>query len=327
MRRRLIALLFLVLPTLARAQQLASVSVTVTDSAGKALPGARVAMVSQSTGLARTQTADRWGVAAIAALAAGEYRLTVTAGGFRIYQTFLSVTVGQSASVTAALGIATVQQSVTVGETGSVGIDTQKTESSQVIRPRQIADLPIADRDFIDFVLLTPTANVGRSTATAAQSPFQESVLELSFGGLRETHSVFFGLDGSDYTISLSGVQRTSPSLDWVQEFRVTDGPFGEDNGRNLGAVVSTITKSGTNDLHGTVYEYLRNSEADANSPLSAPGFNVLRFNQFGADAGGPISRDRTFFFGGDEGQRRAGSPTYSSFVLGCINTPGCMGP
>jgi hypothetical protein len=175
--------------------------------------------------------------------------------------------------------------------------------------------------------LLTPTANVGRSTATAAQSPFLETVLQLSFGGLRETHSSFFGLDGTDYSVSLSGVQRVSPSLDWVQEFRVVDGPYAGDNGRNLGSVVNTITKSGTNDLHGSLYEYFRNNELDAENPLSAPGLNTQRVNQFGGNIGGPIRRDKTFYFTGYEGHRRAASPTFSTFILGCLDNPGCMGP
>jgi hypothetical protein len=175
--------------------------------------------------------------------------------------------------------------------------------------------------------LLTPTANVGRSTATAAQSPFLETVLQLSFGGLHETHSSFFGLDGTDYTVSLSGVQRASPSLDWVQEFRVVDGPFAGDNGRNLGSVVNTITKSGTNNLHGSLYEYFRNDALDAENALSAPGLNTLRVNQFGGSLDGPIRRDKTFYFVGYEGQRRAASPTFSTFILGCLDNPGCMGP
>jgi hypothetical protein len=220
-----------------------------------------------------------------------------------------------------------VKQSVSVSESSSAVIDTQKIETSQVIRPNQIQDLPIAGRDFIDFVLLTPTANVGRSTATAAQSPFLETVLQLSFGGLRETHSSFFGLDGTDYSVSLSGVQCVSPSLDWVQEFRVVDGPYSGDNGRNLGSVVNTITKSGTNNLHGSLYEYFRNNALDAENPLSAPGLNTLRVNLFGGNIGGPIRRDKTFYFTGYEGQRRAASPTYSTFILGCLNNPGCMGP
>jgi hypothetical protein len=251
----------------------------------------------------------------------------VQADGFSDYERPLTLTVGQVASVSAQLGIAAFKQSVAVSESSSVVVDTEKTETSQVIRPNQIQNLPIAGRDFIDFVLLTPTANVGRSTATAAQSPFLETVLQLSFGGLRETHSSFFGLDGTDYTVSLSGVQRASPSLDWVQEFRVVDGPFTGDNGRNLGSVVNTITKSGTNDLHGSLYEYFRNDALDAENALSAPGLNTLRVNQFGGSLGGPIRRDKTFYFVGYEGQRRAASPTFSTFILGCLDNPGCIGP
>src|SRR5579862_1179612 len=309
------------------AQQLATLNVTVTDPAGRFVSNANVTLNQQSTGIVRNQSADRSGLAVLTALSAGDYLLKVKADGFSDYEQPLTLTVGQVASVSARLGVATVKQSVSVSESSSVVVDTQKTETSQVIRPKQIEDLPIAGRDFVDFVLLTPTANVGRSTATAAQSPFLETVLQLSFGGLRETHSSFFGLDGTDYTVSLSGVQRASPSLDWVQEFRVVDGPYSGDNGRNLGSVVNTITKSGTNNLHGSLYEYFRNNELDAENPLSAPGLNTLRVNQFGGNLGGPIRRDKTFYFAGYEGQRRAASPTFSTFILGCLNNPGCMGP
>ena len=320
-------LFFLICATFLPAQQLATLNVTVTDPTGSLVPGAHVTLNSPGTGLVRTQVADRSGFAVLTALSAGDYRLVVRADGFSDYERPLTLTVGQVASVSAQLGLAAVKQSVAVSESSSAGIDTQKIETSQVIRPNQIQDLPIAGRDFIDFVLLTPTANVGRSTATAAQSPFLETVLQLSFGGLRETHSSFFGLDGTDYSVSLSGVQRVSPSLDWVQEFRVVDGPYAGDNGRNLGSVVNTITKSGTNDLHGSLYEYFRNNELDAENPLSAPGLNTLRVNQFGGNVGGPIRRDKTFYFIGYEGQRRAASPTFSTFILGCLDNPGCMGP
>ena len=309
------------------AQQLATLNVTVTDPTGRVVSNANVTLNNQSTGIVRNQSADRSGLAVLTALSAGDYLLKVQANGFSDYEQPLTLTVGQVASVSARLGVATVKQSVSVSESSSVLVDTQKTETSQVIRPKQIEDLPIAGRDFVDFVLLTPKANVGRSTATASQSPFLETVLELSFGGLRETHSSFFGLDGTDYTVSLSGVQRASPSLDWVQEFRVVDGPFAADNGRNLGSVVKTITKSGSNNVHGSAYEYFRNEAADADNPLSAPGLNALRFNQFGADVGGPIRSDKTFYFAGYEGQRERTRPPYSTFILGCINNPGCMGP
>ncbi|MFP5249939.1 MAG: TonB-dependent receptor domain-containing protein, partial [Acidobacteriota bacterium] len=311
----------------ARAQQLATLNVTVTDPSDSLIAGARIALKSPATGIRRMETADHAGTAVIPALPSGAYLVTVNAAGFTPWQTAITLSVGQNASLRVRLGMAVVQQTVDVNASQGAAVDASQTESSQVISPNQIANLPSIGRDFIDFVLLTPTANVGRSTATAAQSPFQESELELSFAGLKETHSSFFGLDGTDYSVSLSGVPHISPALDWVQEFRVIDGPYTADNGRNLGSVVDTITKSGSNDLHGSAYDYFRNNEIDANNPLSAPGLHTLRANQFGAFVGGPMRRDRTFYFTGYEGQRRGESPIYSSFLLGCMDHPNCMGP
>jgi hypothetical protein len=308
-------------------QQLATLNVTVIDPSGSVVQNATVTATDASMGILRSQVTDRAGLAVIPALTADSYRVSVNQKGFAAWNRDLTLTVGQNASISVQLSLESVQQSVTVSSNVTEGIDTAKTESSQVIPPNQIKDLPIAGRDFIDFVLLTPTANVGRSTATGAQSPFQETVLQLSFGGLRETHSSSFGLDGADYAVSLSGVQHQSPSLDWVQEFRVVDGPYTADNGRSLGSVVNTITKSGTNNVNGSVYEYFRNSAIDADNPLSAPGLHTLRASQFGADIGGPIRRSKTFYFTGYEGQRRGESPIYSSFILGCLDNPNCMGP
>ncbi len=301
-------------------------NVTVTDPLGSVISQARVTLRNVETDAKRTDFSSGTGVAVIPGLPAGKYQLKVESDQFSSYQASLILTVGQNASVPVTLGIKAVQVSVEVQETAQ-GVDSQKSEVSQVIDTQKISDLPISGRDFIDFVLLTPSVNVGRSTAVGAQSPFQETVLQLSFGGLRETHSAFFGLDGTDYTTSISGVQRVSPSQDWVQEFRVANGPYTADNGRNLGAVVNTITKSGGNEVHGSVYEFFRNNKLDSNNLLSAPGFNALRFNQFGGNLGGPIRRDKNFYFLGYEGQRRAESPLYSSFILHCTDNPGCLGP
>jgi len=262
----------------------------------------------------------------IQGLPAGQYMLSVEAQSFSPFQTPLTLTLGQAASLQVTLRINAATEEVEVHDTIQ-GVDAERTEGSQVINPAQISDLPILDRDFIGFALLTPTVTIGRSTTTAAQSAFQETVLMISFGGLRETHSVFYGLDGVNYTTTVSGVQRVSPSLDWVQEFRVVDGPDAAGGGLNLGATVNTITKSGTNDLHGSLYDYARNNKVNANNLLSAPGFDTLRFNQFGATVGGPIRKDKAFFFLGYEGQRRAQSPIYSHFILKCIDTEGCLGP
>jgi hypothetical protein len=308
------------------AQQLATLNVDVTDPSGAAIPQAQVTIKNVETGAKRSEFSTTAGHAVIPGLPAGSYELIVEAAQFKEYRAAITLTVGQIATLPVILGVSSVKEQVVVRETAQ-GIDTQTSEVSQVIEKQKIEDLPIAGRDFIDFVLLTPNANVGRSTAVGAQSPFQETVLELSFAGLRETHSSFFGLDGMDYTTSISGVQRVSPSQDWVLEFRVVEGPITVDNGRNLGSVVNTVTKSGSNDLHGSGYEFFRNNRLDANNLLSAPGFNTLRFNQFGSNLGGPIKREKIFYFLGYEGQRRAESPLYSSFILHCTDNPGCLGP
>jgi hypothetical protein len=308
------------------AQQLATLNVSVSDQSAAGISQARVTVKSTETGAKRSELCNSTGLAVIPGLPAGHYELTIDAAQFSLYRATLTLTVGQIASLPVTLGVNALKEQIEVREAAQ-GIDTQKPEVSQVIEREKIVYLPIAGRDFIDFVLLTPTATVGRSTAIGSQSPFTETVLQLSFRGLRETHSSSFALDGVDYTTSISGVQRISPSLDWVQEFRVVYSPYTTDNGRNLGSVVNTMTKSGTNDVHGSLYDYFRNNSLDAKNLLSAPGFSVLRFNQFGANVGGPLRRDKTFYFLGYEGQRRAESPIYSSFILRCINATGCLGP
>ena len=299
------------------AQELATLKVTVNDQTAAVIPGATITLKNTATGAKRTDVTESHGLAVIPGLPPGGYELTADAKGFTARKLPVSLSVGQIASLVVTLGV-TVLQEVQVQDVAQ-GIDTEKSDVSQVIDTPKINDLPISGRDFIDFVLLTPSVNVGRSTAVGAQSPFTETVLKLSFGGVRESHTSFFALDGIDYTTSISGVQRISPSQDWVQEFRVVDSPYAADTGRNLGSVVNTITKSGTNDVHGSVYEFFRNNNLDAKNLLSAPGFNTLRFNQFGATLGGPIRKEKNFYFLGYEGQRRAESPLYSSFILNAI--------
>jgi hypothetical protein len=315
--RCIVVLCFSLAGNISLAQELATLKVTIDDQTGAVIPGASLTLKNTATGATRNDVAESHGLSVISGLPPGNYELTATAKGFAARQVSISLSVGQTASLVVTLGVTVVQQ-VEVAEVAQ-GIDPEKSDVSQVIDTPKIKDLPISGRDFIDFVLLTPSVNVGRSTAVGAQSPFTETVLKLSFAGVRESHTSFFALDGIDYTTSISGVQRISPSQDWVQEFRVVDSPYAADTGRNLGSVVNTVTKSGTKDLHGSAYEYFRNSELDAKNLLSAPGFNTLRSNQFGGTVGGPVIKDKSFYFLGYEGQRRAESPLYSSFILNSI--------
>lgn len=319
-------LLLLVSANSVSAQQFATLNVTVNDQSGGAVPNANLTLKNTATGVERTAVTGEGGLAVIPSVPAGSYALTATHAGFAAHTVTVQLAVGQIASVTISLGVSAKAETVEVTETAQA-VDPEKAEVSQVIDTPKIKDLPISGRDFIDFVLLTPSVSIGRSTAVGAQSPFTETVLKLSFAGVRESHTSFYSLDGIDYNTSISGVQRISPSQDWVQEFRVVDSPFTGDNGRNLGSVVNTVTKSGTNDVHGTLYEFFRNNKMDAKNLLSAPGFDTLRFNQFGGTVGGPIRKDKLFLFGGYEGQRRADSPIYSSLILGCTDNPGCFGP
>jgi len=164
-------------------QHFATVNLTVADPAGKVIAGANVSVRNVDTGVVRTGVSDKLGLAAISGLPAGEYKFTAAAEGFGVYEAPLTLTLGEAASLQIRLRVRAATEQVEVHDT-TQGVDEERTEGSQVIAPEQIADLPISDRDFIDFVLLTPTATVGRNSSSGAQSAFQETELEISFGGL-----------------------------------------------------------------------------------------------------------------------------------------------
>jgi hypothetical protein len=253
---------------------------------------------------------DGAGFYAVPSLPPGRYELTVTYAGFGKYtRTGMELSVGQTATVNVTLKVAAVSETVTVTTEAPV-VETTRTEISQVIQTQQIQDLPISGRLFTDFALLTPSVAKSR---TALGSTFTEfEVTQISFGGMR-SFSNEITVDGADFVNSVSGVQRATPPQDSVQEFRVVNNSFGAEYGRALGGIVNIVTKSGTNDFHGSVYDYLQNSATDARSLLQpAPLPYALRQNQFGGTLGGPIRKDRTFFFVNYEGRRSAQSPTYA---------------
>src|SRR6202795_2871413 len=173
-------------------QQFATVNLTIADPSNRVIAQANVSVRNVDTGVVRTGVSDKLWLAVISGLPAGQYKLTAGAEGFGTYEAPITLTLGQIASLHATLRVHAATEQVEVHDTTD-GVDKETAESSQVIEPAQISELPISDRDFIDFVLLTPTATVGRDSSTAAQSAFQETVLEISFGSLRETHSVFYG--------------------------------------------------------------------------------------------------------------------------------------
>src|SRR5271155_4047989 len=283
---------------------------TVTDPSGSVVAGASITARNTATDTAYKATSNASGYYVIANMLPGTYALRASAPGFGNYtQTGLALTVGQLATINVALQVAAKGETVVVTGEAPV-IEPTKTEISQVIATQQIQSLPISGRLFTDFALLTPGVATSRTSLGTTFTEFE--VTQISFGGQR-SFSNEITVDGADFVNSVSGVQRATPPQDSVQEFRVVNNSFGAEHGRALGGIVNIVTKSGTNRLHGSVYDYLQNSATDARSLLQpAPLPDALRENQFGGTLGGPIKKDKTFFFLNYEGRRRGASPTYA---------------
>lgn len=287
---------------------------TVLDTTGRAVVKAEINLREQGTNLSYSGVTNADGYYVIPNLPPRKYDLTVAYSGFAKYmQTGLILTVGQTATINVTLKVAAAGEVVTV-TTEVPPIESTRTEISQVINTQQIQDLPISGRLFTDFALLTPGVATGR---TSLQSTFTDpTVTRISFGGQRDLNNAVT-VDGADNINTATGSQRATPSQEAVAEFRVVNSGFGAEYGRGLGGIVNIVTKSGTNELHGSIYDYLQNNAANARSLLQvAPLADTLRQNQFGATLGGPIRKDKTFFFLNYEGQRRAQSPTYPTLLF-----------
>jgi outer membrane receptor protein involved in Fe transport len=283
---------------------------TVTDEAGRTIPKATITIRSLDTNQTSTAVSSDSGYYALPNLPPGRYELTVSFAGFGKYtRSGVELAVGQTATVNVTLKVAAVREEVAVSTEAPL-VETTRSEVSQVIDTTQITDLPINSRLFTDFALLAPSVATSRTSLGTTFTEFE--VTQISFGGMR-SFSNEITVDGADFVNTITGVQRATPPQDSVQEFRVVNNSFGAEYGRALGGIVNIVTKSGTNRLHGSVYDYFQNSATDARSLLQpAPLPDELRENQFGGTLGGPIVKDKTFFFLNYEGRRRGASPTYA---------------
>ena len=282
---------------------------TVTDPTNRVVGRATITLRDTATNRSYSTVSNESGLYVIPNAQPGQYELTVEAAGFaKTVQTGVVLTVGQVATVNVALKIASVGQNVEVTTEAPV-IEPTRTEVSQVVETQQINSLPISGRLFTDFALLTPGVATSRTSLGSTFTDFQTT--QISFGGMR-SFSNETTVDGADFANGATGVQRSTPPQEAVQEFRVVNNSFAAEYGRAAGGIVNIVTKGGTNNWHGSAYEYFQNNATDARSLLQpAPLPYELRQNQFGGALGGPIQKDKTFVFANYEGKRRAESPVY----------------
>jgi hypothetical protein len=291
---------------------------TVLDPSGAVIPSAEVVVQNQGTGASQTIHTDNTGSFIAPALAVGLYRISVSAAGFKTRVTEnVRLQVSDRRRLDVALETGQVSEQITVDSTPPL-VDTASTTLGIVVTSQQVQDLPINGRNVVDLLQLVPGAMLRGGSSTQSVGGAQT---------FRSSGAVRFLLDGADasrvdaddlnntYGSSKGRISRAS--VDSIQEFRVYTNSFSAEYGQALAGVVNLITKSGTNAFHGGVFEYFRNEKLDARNyfnvaPSPKPEY---RLNQFGGNLGGPIVRDKLFFFGNYEGIRQRSGKTQSTFV------------
>ena len=283
----------------------AALSGLVTDETGGVLPGAQVTVTNTATGIRRSVTTDAGGRFVASQLPPCSYEVTVTISGFEtMVRQGITLAVGQEANLTLAMKVGTVTEQVTViGEAPLVNTSTSSVGG--VVDEKQITQMPLNGRDFSQLPLVQPGVTAFRNGEQTVSKGYGTRI---SMGGSRPDQTAWL-LDGTNiHGISNFGTPGSAAGLmlgvDAVREFQVLTSNYGAELGGTSGGVVNMVSKSGTNSFHGTLFEFLRNSALDARNffDRTKPPF---KRNQFGGSLGGPILKDKTFFFGSYEGLRQ----------------------
>jgi hypothetical protein len=298
----------------------ATLSGVVRDPSGAVVPEVRITVTNNQTGAVRETTSDVEGRYSFTNLLPGHYALHAERTGFKsILQSDIVLSVASSTVADLAFQVGDVKETVEVRQEEPL-VETTKAEVSRVVTRETIETLPIIGRNFVDFAKLSSAVAPGRENTGGGA--FKEpdagvgaaAAPRLTFGGQSELNTMIL-VDGVDNIQTFTGLPRVTPSQEAAQEFRILNSTFLAEYGRALGGFVNIITKSGTNQFHGSAYYFGMNDALNAKALLSGPN-PVLRQNQYGATIGGPIRKDRTFYFVSYEGQRRAESNKFSSVIL-----------
>jgi outer membrane receptor protein involved in Fe transport len=314
-------LAFLALPKLVNGQGAnATLLGTVTDVSGAVVPGATVQVSNIATGIGQTVRTDTQGRYTVVDLIPGGYDVHASAMGFQnIVRTGITLTVGSQTVVDIALSPGQQQQTITVQAEASQ-VDVVSSTLSSVVEQKQIADLPLNGRNFTDLIALAPGITTGNGVGAPAGGANLLYGLEANFSvsGARAEGQAYL-LDDVDIQGfwahgSGSGVLGTTLGIEAIAEFEVLTNTYSAQFGGN-GAVVNTASKSGTNSFHGSAYEFFRNSALDSRNFFDPSQIPAYRQNQFGGSIGGPIKKDKLFFFFNDEELRKSEGSTVPSFI------------
>ncbi len=281
-------------------QATASFSGTISDKAGAVISGAGVRVTSQATGLTRDVKTDDSGHYIVPLLPVGFYSIQVKAEGFgAAEQKDIRLQVDEQRELNFTLQPASVSTSVEVNAT-EVAVETSTPSLGQVITSEEVSELPLNGRNFVQLATLTPgttasTSPVSFFTNAASSEAATRGSFSLSVGGSRE-QSTDWLLDGNDNNQLDEGGIAIFSSIDDIQEFKVLEYTYSAEWGERAGPTVLVTTKSGSNQYHGSLFEFFRNTKLDARSYF-ASSVEKFNLNQFGGSFGGPIKKDKTFFF------------------------------
>src|SRR5690349_8113088 len=303
------AILLVLLPSFALGQAVyGSISGTVTDPSGAAVPNAAVTVTDTDRGVSYSTTSNAAGNFEQTHLLAGHYKVKVAAQGFAPFEATAEVQVDAGTRVDARLAVQSAATTVSVtAETPLLKVD--RADVSTTLNTQELGALPILNRNLTEVLFATPGAQANDWQHAAMENP--QAGIQIDVNGQPFTHNGFL-LDGTENNSPLLGIAVINPNIDSLQEFKITTSNYDAQFGSVAGALMQATTKSGTNDLHGSAFEYLRNDFFNAED-WTSQSLLPLRWNQFGGAFGGPIIKNKVFFFADYQGTRRRRSASVTA--------------
>jgi hypothetical protein len=312
---RLVALALVCASLVFGQQSSGTISGTVTDPQGAVVPGSQITVRNTATNAVFSASSNESGFYTAPGLPVGEYEISAESEGFKkALRTGVTLQVNQNAQVNLTLEVGAVAEVVEVRADAAL-VDTSGATLGEVIERKRVADLPINGRSALALTLLNTgvISNAGPTNSGFGDRGIQLSAISINGSPNSMNASM---LDGNNNTLTYVGEVGVPPAVDAVEEFKVQSGTMSSEFGFTAGGAVNLVTRSGTNQFHGTAYEFLRNDKLDARNTFTANKL-PLRYNQFGASIGGPVIKNKTFFFfNWEEYRLRRSTPRIASVPI-----------